>query len=308
LHYYRWENSVAKQIRKFIDGTTITNINQTFLSNLPIILPPLPEQYAIAKILSDLDSKIELLQKQNKTLEAIGQALFKHWFIDFEFPNEEGKPYKSSGGKMVFNEELGKEIPKRWEVSKIGTKLKVILGGTPDRTKKEYWNGDVNWINSGKVNEFRITEPSEKITKEGLEKSATKLLPKGTVVLAITGATLGQVSRLEIDSCANQSVIGILENDDLPSEYLFFWIKKTIYDIIRWQTGGAQQHINKGNVENSFILIPPSKIIKEYLRIARSQFNKISINCFLSQNLSKIRDSLLPKLMSGKIRVPVEVE
>lgn len=301
--YYNLKNSISR-IKSISYGTVFSTITVRTFDEIKLAYPSLNEQNAIAKILSDLDSKIELLQKQNKTLEVIGQAIFKHWFVDFEFPNEEGKPYKSSGGEMVFNEELESEIPKGWEVSKIGTKLKVILGGTPDRTKKEYWNGDVNWINSGKVNEFRITEPSEKITKEGLEKSATKLLPKGTVVLAITGATLGQISRLEIDSCANQSVIGILENDVSPSEYLFFWIKKTIDDIIRWQTGGAQQHINKGNVENSFILIPPSKIIKEYLRIARSLFNKIYINCFLSQNLSKIRDSLLPKLMSGKIRVP----
>ena len=256
IKYVLKNNYFQNYIRFNATGTTIKNVSLKQMREFKFGIPKsLPEQTSIAKILSDLDSKIELLQKQNKTLEAIGQAIFKQWFVDFAFPNEEGKPYKSSGGEMVFNEELESEIPKGWEVSKIGTKLKVILGGTPDRTKKEYWNGDVNWINSGKVNEFRITEPSEKITKEGLEKSATKLLPKGTVVLAITGATLGQISRLEIDSCANQSVIGILENDVSPSEYLFFWIKKTIDDIIRWQTGGAQQHINKGNVENSFICI-----------------------------------------------------
>ena len=87
----------------------------------------------------------------NKTLEAIGQAIFKHWFVDFEFPNEEGKPYKSSGGEMVYNEELGKEIPKGRGVEKIGKKLKVELGGTPNRTNPNYWNGNIAWINSGKV-------------------------------------------------------------------------------------------------------------------------------------------------------------
>ncbi|MCD6457130.1 MAG: restriction endonuclease subunit S, partial [Methanophagales archaeon] len=148
----------TERLKSNASGTTFGELAGSRLKAIKFTFPSLQEQTSIAKILSDLDLKIELLQKQNKTLEAIGQAIFKHWFVDFEFPDEEGKPYKSSGGEMVFYEELGKEIPKGWEVSKIGTKLKVILGGTPDRTKKEYWNGDVNWINSGKVNEFRITE------------------------------------------------------------------------------------------------------------------------------------------------------
>jgi type I restriction enzyme S subunit len=101
-------------------------------------------------------------------------------------------------------------------------------------------------------------------------------------------------------------VIGILENEELPSEYLYFWIKKTIGDIISWQTGGAQQHINKGDVENSAILIPSKEIVKRYVEISKCVFEKISISCFESQNLANIRDSLLPKLMSGKVRVPVE--
>jgi type I restriction enzyme S subunit len=100
----------------------------------------LEEQTAIAKILSDLDSKIELLQKQNKTLEAIAQAIFKHLFVDFEFPNEEGKPYKSSGGEMILNEELGKEIPKGWEVGKLGDITEMSIGRTPPRKEKEWFS------------------------------------------------------------------------------------------------------------------------------------------------------------------------
>ena len=304
--FYSLLNNRTKLIN-LASGAAQQNINQDIIKEFKIPLPPLPEQRAIAKILSDLDSKIELNQQMNKTLEAIGQAIFKHWFVDFEFPNEKGKPYKSSGGEMVYNEELGKEIPKGWRVEKIGKKLKVELGGTPDRTNLNYWNGDIAWINSGKVNEFRIIEPSEYITKEGLENSATKLLPKRTVVLAITGATLGQVSILEIDSCANQSVIGILENQELPSEYIYFWIRHKINDIIGWRTGGAQQHINKGNVENTFILLPEKETMSRYYNIVHQIFEQISVNCFQSQTLSSLRDSLLPKLMSGKIRVPEEV-
>jgi len=199
----------------------------TSLKKILIPLPNLQEQRYIASLLGTLDDKIALNRSINTNLEAIGQALFKHWFVDFEFPDGEGRPYRSSGGEMV-ETELG-DVPKGWRVSKVGKELETILGGTPDRTNTNYWTkGTIPWINSGKVNEFRIIEPTEYITKEAMEKSATKMLPKRTTVLAITGATLGQVSILEIGSCANQSVVGILESEIISSEYIYFWTKHII--------------------------------------------------------------------------------
>lgn len=253
------------------------SLTTKLLADLSIKLPSIKEQEIASKTLLDLDFKIELNNKMNETLEAIGQILFKKWFVD-------GR----KGG---------------WKVSKIGDELKTVLGGTPDRTNPDYWNGNINWINSGKVNEFRILEPSEKITELGLNNSATKLLPKGTVVLAITGATLGQVSRLEIDTCANQSVIGIIENEKINSEYIYYWIKNEITNIISHQTGGAQQHINKNNVDNYKLLTPDKNTLDNFNKMIKPIFKQISINCFQSQKLSQIRDALLPKLMSGEIRV-----
>jgi len=277
--YYLLSPNTQKIMKDgFVSGSAIPRVILNNFKRVPVPLPPLPEQTAIADILSKLDEKIELNNKMNKTLEAIGQAIFKRWFI--------GNP-----------EKMG------WEISTIGKELKTILGGTPSRVKPEYWGGEINWINSGKVNEFRIVQPSETITKKGLKKSATSLLPKGTIVLAITGATLGQVSRLEIDSCANQSVIGILENENLSSQYIYYWIKNKIWDIVGHQTGGAQQHINKGNVDNYKLLVPDKQTLQNFNILIEPVFKQISINCFQNQTLSQIRDSLLPKLMSGEIRV-----
>lgn len=230
------------------------------LRKVKLPLPSLPEQKRIAKFLTTLNRKIELNQQMNRTLEAVGRAVFKRWFVDFEFPNEEGKPYKSSGGEML-DSELG-EIPQAWQSSKIGKVLTTVLGGTPERAKKEYWeNGDIPWTTSGRINEFRIIEPSEYITKKGLDNSAAKIMPKRTTVLAVTGATLGQVSLLEIESSGTQNVIGILGSTELPPEYVYFWTKHIIKEITASQTGGAQQHINKEIVNNSLILIPDEIII-----------------------------------------------
>ena len=274
------------------------------IENTKIKLPPLHEQKAIAHILSTLDDKIEVNNQINKTIENMAQAIFKQWFVDFEFPNEDGEPYKSSGGEMV-ESELGM-IPKGWEVRRIGDECFCSLGGTPSRQKSDYWNGDIPWVNSGEVNNFRIYKPSEYITKLGLEKSATKLLKKKTTVLAITGATLGQVSLLEIDTCTNQSVVGISENDKISHVYIYPYVKSVIKKIIGNQTGGAQQHINKGNVEDTKLLIPNKKVLNAYTKLVRPQYDLISSICFENELLTRLRDSLIPKLMSGEIRVPLD--
>ena len=154
-------------------GATRQALTKSMIESFLIAYPALDEQRAIAKILGDLDEKIELNHRMNKTLEAIAQALFKRWFVGFNFPDEKDRPYKDSGGKMI-DSELG-EIPVRWRVSKVGAELKTILGGTPSRAEPDYWrDGTIPWINSGKANEFRIVEPSEYITEAGLENSATK--------------------------------------------------------------------------------------------------------------------------------------
>src|SRR5207253_2656217 len=141
----------------------------------------------------------------------------------------------------------------------------------------EYWtNGTLAWINSGKTNEFRIIDPSEWITKEALENSATKLLPRRTTVLAITGATLGQVSVTEIECCANQSVVAVPASDEFPTEFIYPWIEENIQELLASQTGGAQQHINKGNVEEMCLLCPPATVMDAYLRITKPLFDLIA--------------------------------
>ncbi len=289
-------------------GSAVNQLTAPIISDRLIAIPPFPEQKAIAKILSDLDSKIELNNQMNATLEAMAQAIFKQWFIDFEFPDENGKPYKSNGGKMV-DSELGK-IPEGWQISRIGEELHTVLGGTPSTDKKEYWtNGTIPWINSGKINEFPIVSPSDYITTKGLESSSTKIMPIKTVVLPLV-ISVGKpinISILGIETCGNQSVLGIVGNDKLPLEFLYYWILNMKNEIYSWATGGAQQHINKNNVDETPIIIPPKEILAKYLTLVDNLFDKIIENSNQNINLSDIRDSLLPKLMSGQIRVPLEV-
>jgi type I restriction enzyme S subunit len=272
-------------IRNNIDSNTAQeNISATSIGEFPILLPPLPEQKAIASILSSLDDKIDLLHRQNATLEKMAETLFRQWFIERRPEPDEGEA-------------------KEREKTKIGLVLETVLGGTPSTKKPEYWDGTIPWINSGEVNNFRILKPTKFITELGLAESNTKLLTIGTTVLAITGATLGQISLLEISTCANQSVVGIIPNETYPKEYVFLWIKYMIDEIILNETGGAQPHINKNDVNETEILVPCNDDLEFIESIIKPLFKKISINSFQINTLIELRDSLLPKLMSGEVGV-----
>ena len=178
--------------------------------------------------------------------------------------------------------------------STVGAEFDCLLGGTPKTGVAEYWDGDISWINSGEINNLRIMQASKKITKLGLEKSATKLLPKGTTVIAITGATLGQVSLLEIDSCANQSVIGVLCNK-FNKDFIYPLICYHISDLISKQTGGAQQHINMNDVKSLSIKIPTMSEYCDYSKKALPLFEKQSLLCSKIKKLEKLKQLYLKK-------------
>lgn len=303
LYYLLIQDEIIEFLSMIAEQSTSAypSIKSSNVENLEFLVPPLKEQQKISKILSSLDEKIEINRKMNENLEEQAKEIFKRWFVDYEFPNEEGQPYKSSGGEMI-ESELGL-IPKGWEKINLGDICICELGGTPSRKKNEYWNGNIPWINSGSVNLFRIIKANEMISELGLKKSSTKLLPKKTTVIAITGSTLGQVSLLEIDSCTNQSVVGVIPNKNLPYEFIYPYIKANIGELLSHKTGGAQQHINSQNVKNLKVIVPNKKSLEQYTDLISPIYEMISKNCFEIEYLSSIRDELLPKLMIGEIDV-----
>ena len=269
--------------------------------------PPLAAQEEIVSLLGALDDKIELNRRMNETLEALTRAIFKDWFVDFgpTRAKMEGRaPYLAPELWELFPDALDDEgKPVGWQWASMGTKIETRLGGTPTRKKPEFWAGDIPWINSGKVNEFRVISPTEFITIQGFNNSATKLLPKRTTLIAITGATLGQVSLNEIEVCANQSIVGVVSNDKMPGEFLYLWVIENIGDLLATQTGAAQQHVNKGNINDLNLLCPSRSVMDAWIEIARPIFDQIAVLCFESETLAQTRDLLLPKLMSGEIRL-----
>jgi len=165
-----------------------------------------------------------------------------------QFNMEQKEKYKET--------ELGL-LPESWKVVKVSSICKTQAGGTPSTFKEEYWNGDIPWINSGALKNVIIKTPSKFITKLGLDNSNTKLWPKNTVVIALTGATTGMVGLLNFNCSANQSVVGILPNEKFDSFYLFYNLVNSRERILGFCSGAAQPHINKGIVDDFITLIPP---------------------------------------------------
>lgn len=285
---------------KYDVGSTIPSMTASLYYSLSIDLPPLEIQNKIASILSSIDVQIERNSLMVKKLQVLTQSIYSYWFNQFEFPNEEGKPYKSSGGEMVWNEELKREIPKDWEVKQLKELSTIILGGTPSRNIDEYWNnGNISWLNSGEIVNFPIITSSEKITLAGLENSATEYMKSGTVVVSITGNI--RASILGIDSCANQSVVGIIENKTLRKEYLYPYISAILSKFIKMSTGNCQQHINKKTLEENQILIPKKSVILNYYNKVEKMYSLIISTALQTNKLLQLKEKLLPLLINGQL-------
>jgi type I restriction enzyme S subunit len=299
--YFFADERIITEANNSSEGTRMPRARWDYIERLEYPIPRLPEQRAIAKILSDLDSKAELNQGMNKTLEAIEQAIFKRWFVDFEFPNEEGKPYKSSGGKMVYNEVLDKEIPAGWHVEPID-EIADFLNGLalqkfPARDGEEY-------LPVIKIRELRqgVTESSD---KANLEVPREYIVNDGDILFSWSGS-------LEVviwgfgKGALNQHLFKVTSSK-YPKWFVYQWIVHYLPEYRQIAAGKATTmgHIQRHHLTASQVTIPDSKTLERMDHLLAPILERISRTKIETRILSEIRDSLLPKLMSGKIRVPI---
>ena len=274
------------------------------LNNIPILAPSLEMQEFIGNIFSDIDRKICLNRQINDNLEAMAKQLYDYWFVQFDFPNEEGKPYKSSGGAMVYNEKLKREIPQGWTAAKIKDVAQTYSGGTPTSTNSEYYDGgNIPWINSGGLNNSIITSTTNYITEEGLKNSSAKLYPQDTILVALYGATAGKVSLLSFEACSNQAVCGVIPPNKIMTTYIRYYLFSLYEHFITLSSGSARDNISQDTIKNTILPIPQEKILKEYSDAVAPIISKIIANQKEMENLTKQRDELLPILMNGQASV-----
>jgi len=292
--YFFADNRIITEANNSSEGTRMPRARWDYLEELEFPIPLLPEQQKIAKILSDLDSKIELNQNMNKTLEAIGQAIFKHWFVDFEFPNEEGKPYKSSGGKMVYSEELGEEMPEGWEIKKLDEisdnfdSRRIPLSSRERDSRK------------GSFPYYGATSILDHVDDFIFDGTYVLMGEDGSVIDERGYPILQYVwGKFWVNNHAH-----VLRGKNISNELLYVFLKNT--NVGHIVTGAVQPKINQNNMNKLQFTIPKQKTLLRIQSILNSLFEKRKINFEEINNLSLIRNSLLPKLMSGKIRVPIE--
>ena len=259
---------------------------------------------SIGTFFLNLDQKIRLNEQINQNLTAMAKQLYDYWFVQFDFPNEEGKPYKSSGGEMVWNKKLKREIPKGWNISLIKDIATTYSGGTPQSTNIEYYNnGEIAWINSGELNSPIITKTTNYITKCGLENSSAKLYPSNSILVAMYGATAGKVSLLTFEACSNQAVCGIIPTIENMLYYVYFHISSLYSHFITLSTGSARDNISQNTIKNILLPIPTRNILKLFDEKIGSIYQMIVNNYQQIDSLAMQRDELLPLLMNGQVSV-----
>lgn len=267
------------------------------LKNLNISLPPLSEQKRIANILSSFDNKIEILKKENKILEDIVGNIFKEWFVKYNFPNKDGKPYKDSGGKMI-DSELG-PIPEGWRVGKLGDVCKMLAsGGTPATNKPEYYGDKYNWFTTKELQDTFLLNSEKRISDKGLNNSAAKIFPKSSVLIAIYAApTVGRLGILSSKATFNQATCGLVANDDFSNEFIFLYLLNERKNLNNLASGAAQQNLNVGIIRNYPVPLITKITNSKFIRTTKPLFNKIKKNIEEENNLREQKKKLLQKLI-----------
>ena len=274
-------------------------------TEIKISLPDLPTQLRIAGILGSLDEKIELNRKKIAELEALAKTIYDYWFVQFDFPDKNGKPYKSSGGKMVWNEKLKREIPAGWEVKPLEKACKRIQsGGTPESNNEAFYSGDIPWFTTQELIDSWVFCSNRSITKSALENSAAKLFPPDTVLLAIYAApTVGRLAILAKESAFNQACCGFVVGDDISKEYLFLFLYENRNKLNSIADGTAQKNLSVGKMRMFDVLIPTGEIMTLWRNIAEPLFDAIRTDSETAHILSRQRDALLPLLMNKQVSV-----
>ena len=263
-------------------GSVVAHLNMKDIRALEFSFPPLPEQKAIASVLSSLDDKIDLLHRQNKTLEAMAETLFRQWFIE--------------------------EAKEDWEYVELGSVVETSSGGTPSRKEMSYYeNGSIHWVKSKELNGSFITETEEMITDEAVKKSSAKLLPAYSTLIAMYGATVGEYALITKTMTCNQAVCALKENEAYPYTFIFMYVKNQKDELINQAVGSAQQNISQILIKKLPIPTCTARI-NEYHQLVIPWFKKMQLNVEQIQILEKLRDTLLPKLMSGEVRVQYQTE
>ena len=274
--------------------------------NIEIKLPKMSIQRQIGKTLSALDRKIVLNKQINDNLEAMAKQLYDYWFVQFDFPNEEGKPYKSSGGAMVYNERLKREVPIGWEVENLIEFAEIKNGATPSTADEANYGGDIVWITPKDLSDQQskfVYQGERNITKQGFDSCSTSMLPTNSVLMS-SRAPIGLVSIAKHEVCTNQGFKSFIPKSISDSIYLYYYIKHHIKQIEQLGTGTTFKEVSRDDLcKFSILTIGAKDIYVQWIELQNGIADKQLALTKEIAALTKQRDELLPLLMNGQASV-----
>lgn len=294
LKYLMMSEFVQNQLIARATGTTVSGIKQAELRRIHLLIPPFPTQRRIAGILNALDDKIELNRQTNATLEAIAQAVFEEWFVDFNFPGATGQMKESDLGT----------IPQGWVVRKLGDIIDVKGGTTPSTKEEKYWNGEYHFATPKDLSNLSspiLLNTERKITKEGVSQISSGILPEGTLLLS-SRAPIGYLAISNVPVSINQGFIAINARET-SNLFILHWLKGNMETVVSRANGSTFLEITKTNFKEIKLVIPETKIADHFEKIATSLFEQVKFNEQQSVTLKSLRDALLPRLLNGEIEL-----
>jgi type I restriction enzyme S subunit len=289
------------------------NLNESVLRSLSISLPPPTTQGRIAEILGTLDDKIELNRRMNETLEGMARALFKSWFIDFDPVRAklDGRPTGLDPATAALfpvhfeHTDLGL-IPKCWAVRPVGEVVRAVGGATPSTSEPSYWeDGKHHWATPKDLSSLSapvLLDTERQITDAGLEKISSGLLPRGTLLLS-SRAPVGYLAIATGPVAVNQGFIAMVCEGDVSSYYMLNWCRENMDEIERRASGTTFQEISKANFRPIPMVVPPKRLCAAFDQRVTPAMLRIEANLRESASLANLRDAILPKLLSGELRV-----
>ena len=285
-------------------GSARDNLSQAELKKLKLIMPPTKdEQNKLVSILASIDRKIELNQAINQNLEAMAKQLYDYWFVQFDFPNEDGKPYKSSEGEMVWNEKLKRNIPKEWCAITISeVENNIITGKTPSCADEDNFGGDIPFITIDDIRGNLFVFNSQRtLSTKGAESQTKKYLPIGSLSVSCIG-TIGVMGFIAKLSQTNQQINSIVFENEYNREFVYFALK-LYFENAKAKTGNVFANMSKDEFASIKVGYPPKRILQVFHNKVAAIFDSIKNNIDEINALTKQRDELLPLLMNGQITI-----
>ncbi|WP_312090640.1 restriction endonuclease subunit S [Chryseobacterium sp.] len=308
LKYYLQTKSVKNTVaKKYVSGSALPRIILKNFGEIDIIYPKLLIQNKIAQTLSYLDDKIELNNQINDNLERMAKTLYDYWFVQFDFPDENGNPYKSNGGKMIWNEVLRREIPEGWGFQTIEELGTITGGSTPSKANKENFSkNDIPWITpkdlSQNIGNKFIARGEFDVTEKGFKEASLNILPANSVLMS-SRAPIGYLAINRFDCTTNQGFKSIVCNKEYPFEYVFYVLKQNMLSIEANASGSTFKEISTSVLKTIKILKPQKRLVNQFKNSASVIFQQQNNLEQQNQQLTQLRDWLLPMLMNGQVKV-----